>query len=162
MLKKRNAVINLDLDDRDEYINQYDDDKISDELHNYIIKEAMKIDNSSRIVIRVNMNFEVNDEEKKKLRRMLMRDFDDSINNREFMVRHDNVRNIYLTLIGISCLIISFLFSYLNIGLISEVFMIIGWVSIWEIVDDVLFEKTEWRLRKRKYMQLKRAKIVFE
>ena len=78
------------------------------------------------------------------------------------MVRHDNVRNIYLTLIGISCLIISFLFSYLNIGLISEVFMIIGWVSIWEIVDDVLFEKTEWRLRKRKYMQLKRAKIVFE
>ena len=35
----------------------------------------MKIDNSSRIVIRVNMNFEVNDEEKKKLRRMLMRDF---------------------------------------------------------------------------------------
>ena len=75
MLKKRNAVINLDLDDRDEYINQYDDDKISDELHNYIIKEAMKIDNSSRIVIRVNMNFEVNDEEKKKLRRMLMRDF---------------------------------------------------------------------------------------
>lgn len=162
MVKSVESVIHIDLDDKDEYINKYDDNKISDELHHYIIDSAMEFDSKRKIIIKIKMNFEVSEDEKEKLKRMLLNDFEESINTKEIKRKRDSVRDLYLIFIGISCIIVSFLFNYLHVDLVSELFLIIGWVPIWELVDNVLFKETEEKIKKRKYMQLKRADIVFE
>lgn len=43
MSKSDNNIFKIDLDNKDEYINKYNDNKLSEDLHDYIFDSAMKI-----------------------------------------------------------------------------------------------------------------------
>ena len=158
-MKGDNNVIHVDLDNRDEYINKYNDNKICDDLHNYLINEALKISNKTRIIIKIKFNYEVDKEEKNWVKKLIKKDFNDSLNDK---ITFDGIaiKDIYLILIGIACIVVSVMFRYLKVSVISEVFLIIGWVPIWELVSNILFIESEERMVKRKYKQLLRASII--
>lgn len=69
----------------------------------------------------------------------------------------DYIRSILL-LIGILAILISNQFQ----SLISELFLIMGWVIIWEIVYDVLFNLIKRKRKTRLYLALSTCKINFD
>jgi len=157
----KNNIIYIDLDNRDEYINKYDDSRICDELHNYIIEEALKLNSKSKILIQVKFNYIVTEQEKNKLRMMILNDFKNNIKG-DINKNRDIIKDIFFVLIGLSCIVISIMFGYLNKSIISELFLIIGWVPIWEFVGNILFIETFEVEKKRKYKQLLNSTIKFK
>ena len=160
-MKSDNNVIHVDLDNRDEYINKYNDNMICDDLHNYLINEAIKISNKTRIILKIKFNYDVDEDEKNRVKKLIKNDFNDSLNDK-ITFNSIAIKDIYLILIGIACIIVSVMFRYLKISVISEVFLIIGWVPIWELVSNILFIESDERMIKRKYKQLLRASIIVE
>ena len=160
-MKSDNNVIHVDLDNRDEYINKYNDNRICDDLHNYLINEAIKISNKTRIILKIKFNYDVDEDEKNRVKKLIKNDFNDSLNDK-ITFNSIAIKDIYLILIGIACIIVSVMFRYLKISVISEVFLIIGWVPIWELVSNILFIESDERMIKRKYKQLLRASIIVE
>ena len=152
-------IIEIDLDSKEEYINKYDDKLINDDLHDYVIKRAMEIKNNSDIIIRIHFNYAASVDEKRLVRNFIVNDINNNLKIKSS--ERINFKDIYLALIGIGCLIISIMFSYLKMGVVSEIFIIVGWVCIWEIVNDFLFIDGEVRLKRKKYLQLSKAKIEF-
>lgn len=157
-MKKRDNIINVDLDNNYEFINRYDDNIISDELHNYLINSAMKFRDRDNIVIRIGFNYEVTDDIKKKAINFIKDDIKMGVYMSSKFKLFD-FSDVYLFIIGISCIIISIMFSYLGIDVFSEVFVIVGWVCVWELVDNFLFDGSYERKLKRKYNQLSKARI---
>ena len=119
----------------------------------------MEIKNNSDIIIRIHFNYAASVDEKRLVRKFIVNDIKNNLKIKSS--ERINFKDIYLVLIGIGCLIISIMFSYLKMEVVSEIFIIVGWVCIWEIVNDFLFIDGETRLKRKKYLQLSKAKIEF-
>ena len=66
-------------------------------------------------------------------------------------------KRIVLLLLGVLCILFSFLFSFL----LSELFSIAGWVALWEMFDDFLFEEMERRTYLKRYKLLANCTIEY-
>jgi len=70
----------------------------------------------------------------------------------------DNYIRLTLFLIGILAIFISKQFT----NIVSEIFLIAGWVIIWEIIYDVLFSEIKRKRKARIYKTLAKAKIILK
>lgn len=70
----------------------------------------------------------------------------------------DNYIRLILFIIGI----IAILFSEQFTNVISEIFLISGWVIIWEIIYDVLFNEIKRKRKAKIYKYLANSKITFK
>lgn len=70
----------------------------------------------------------------------------------------DNYIRLILFIIGVVAILLSEQFS----NVISEIFLISGWVVIWEIIYDVLFNEIKRKRKARIYKALANAIIVLK
>lgn len=153
-------TIEIDLDSRDEYVNEYDDDKICVDLHHYIIDSF--IDIKKEVVIKVLFHFKVDDEEKKRIRKMLYLDFQSSLLETEQEIKSLHVRDIFLFLVGLILFFLSYFFEQFHMNLFSEFFMVVTWVAFWEVAESFLFVRRRLVLQKKKYQKLVQSKIIVD
>ena len=69
----------------------------------------------------------------------------------------DNYIRLTLFLIGILAIFISKQFS----NILSEIFLIAGWVVIWELIYDILFNEIKRKRKAKIYKILANATIIF-
>ena len=72
--------------------------------------------------------------------------------------KYDDIYRLILLIIGILLIII----SENLISFISELFLIAGWVVIWEMVYDIIFNQLKRTKNKNHYQKLAQAQINFE
>lgn len=113
-------VIEIDLDNKDEYINKYDDSKISTDLHLYIINSMVDI--NKEIIIKVKFNFSFTLDDRNVFREMLYSDFRESLYFIHKEILSANFRNFILFIIGVVCFFLSFFFKNMDMELLSEFF----------------------------------------
>lgn len=149
--------IEIDLDSRDEYINEYDDHKINEHLHQYLmgVNVSAKKDN----VIRINFNYEVQKAEKEFIVNLLKADFEGTLEEIKMEIRYLNIRDMFLFLLGFLFLIISLLVKEYAIAIFSELFLVFCWVAFWEVAESFLFRRRKLRLKKKRYQALLKAKF---
>ena len=70
----------------------------------------------------------------------------------------DNYIRLILFIIGIMAILFSEQFT----NVISEIFLISGWVIIWEIIYDVLFNEIRRKRKARIYKALANSKITYK
>lgn len=154
-----NTCIEIDLDHRDEYVHLYDDNKIHDDLHQYIMDYHVDIKGS--IMLKVNFNYKIMEGEKHKISEMLRRDFQDSLTEILEEIKKLNDQVIFLTLLGLFFLAVSFMVGKLKVAVVSEVFLLISWVLLWEVVESFLFTRRNLNYKKKKYLKLLTSEIIF-
>ncbi len=150
-----NKVINITLNQEEDVFSKYDPDQLEGELLEYIIKKAMAFKKQEPIKIIIKNN----------LRKTI--DFDDLL-KKAFATEYQNViaeheRNniiqFFLFLLGFIFIVISF--NWTNpIG--QELFLIAGWVPIWEMVDLEIFNDVRGQRRKKILRRLSATEIVEE
>ncbi len=69
-----------------------------------------------------------------------------------------DVKRIFLLLLGILLIFISKIFDFI----LSEIFLVAGWVAIWEIVYDLFFRERERKRNIKIYQKLAKSTIIFE
>lgn len=152
--------IEIDLDNRDEYVNEYDDNKICDDLHHYVIESVTNV--KREVIIHISFHFKVTNGEKKRVQDMLYRDFQSSLLEIKQEIKYLNIRDFFLFIIGWFLFFLSYFFEYMGMKLFSEFFMVVTWVAFWEVAESFLFERRHLILQKKKYQRLVCSKIIID
>ncbi len=150
-------IIEVDLDSREEYINEYDDNRISDDLHEYILKKH--IDYKKDVIIRVQFHFEVSKGEKELVKKMLYSDFKETLEVFNKEIKASNWKDIFLLGVGFLLFFLYYYFEKFHLFFFSEFILVVMWVAFWEIAEDILFYRRKLILKKKKYQKLFGARI---
>ena len=147
-------VINIDINEENDMIEKYDNSKISQELLEYIIEKAKftKKDDHLKIVIKNNCQTKLNYQE------MLYNSFKEEYKNNVQIHLRNNILQLVLFFLGIIFIFISFQIKDNEIW--KEIFLIGGWVPIWEMVDLELFTDVRGKRRAKILLKLIDSEIV--
>ena len=147
--------IKVDISSREDLLERYNESKISRDVIEYIIKEAMLVDKNEKIKIVVNKDTAVLNENCKEL---IINGLKDEY-TRSLERQHDNnIKQIYFLIMGSILIYLSFKIK--NVQVWREILLISGWVPIWEMVKIELFPDVEGRIKRRIINKLLKSEIV--
>lgn len=150
-------VIEIDLDNRDEYVNEYNDGRINERMQQYILDYPINM--KQDIVLKLNFNYKAKVDDIKFAEKMIKLSFSSSLSSIETKLKKLNYRDFTLLLLGILFLLIYCYLDKIKVFLFAEIFLIIGWVAFWEIAESLLFYRKKLVWSRRKYQKLMLAKI---
>lgn len=148
-------IIEIDLHDKYDLVEKYNENKISNELIKYIIKEAIPIRKNEKIKIVINVKCNtINRDCKEFLKEGLIEEYNKSIQEHKIT----DIKQICLLILGI---IFLFLSSNINNEVIwKEILLITGWVPIWEVIDLELFSNTKGKGKIKIINKLLNSEII--
>ena len=147
--------IKIDIDERDDLLEKFNENKISRDVIEYIIKEAMLVEKNDEIQIVVNKDKSILSEDCKKLIKAGLKDE----YKRSLETQHDNnIKQLYFLIIGI--ILLFFSTQIRQEGIWKEILLISGWVPIWEMVKIELFPDVQARIKRRYIKKLLKSEII--
>lgn len=97
-------------------------------------------------------------EEKDIIRNLIHKHFKEEMREIQIKKQTTQVFNLFLFFLGLLFLFISFLLSN---KFIEEIFLILGWIAIWEVVENILFSTAKENFKYTRYKSLSSARIYF-
>ena len=154
-----NHIINIELNKKEDYINKFNNKRISADLDNYILNEAKTVKLTDKITIEIDSKFKLTEEEQKELVAMIKLSYKDDLDELLMYEKKIKSKAIILMLIGVIILLAYYLSN--NLFFVSEFILIIGWLMIWEAADGLIFSRTENRVKQTRRRQLMYSHIYF-
>ena len=160
MMKSKKPIIEIYLKNKEDYKNPFNENKLSNELSDYILDECKGIAYNCEIELNIKTKFKLSSEERIKLISMIRSNF--GLDVRESLIYMNNLinKNIFLFLFGCIFIIISIGIKDI-VPIVSEIVLIVGWVGIWEVVYSLFFSDYRKRLEIKRFRQLSNSKIKF-
>lgn len=150
-------VIKIHLKEKKDYQNSYNEDILSHKLRNYILDELKG--NYSEFKIVVTSDFEMTDEDKNKFNEMVRSDFGTDISDIMALSKKQRRANLFIFILGLAFLI---LYTFMEIKILSEFILILGWVFLGEAICNFLYNGIENRMKIKRRKKIVKAKIIFE
>lgn len=160
MNSKLDNKIEVLLHDRDDYVNIFNNDRISSDLDDYILNETKTIGLKEHIIIEIKSEFDMSDDEKNKLRDMIKLSFYDDIIELNVFEKTLLKKNIIFMIIGVLFILMYFLFNEFII--INELLLIIGWLFVSESIYALIFGSSDNNIKIIKRKQLVNSDIIFK
>ena len=154
-----NHIINIELNKKEDYINKFNNKRISLDLDNYILNEAKTVKLTDKITIEIDSKFKLTEEEQKDLISMIKLSYKEDLDELLMYEKKIMSKAIILMLIGVIILLAYYLSN--NLFFVSEFILIIGWLMIWEAADGLIFSRTENRVKQTRRRQLIHSNIYF-
>lgn len=154
-----NHIINIELNKKEDYINKFNNKRISADLDNYILNETKTVKLTDKITIEIDSKSKLTEEEQKNLVSMIKLSYKDDLD--ELLIYEKKIisKAIILMLIGVIILLAYYLSN--NLFFVSEFILIIGWLMIWEAADGLIFSRTDNRMKQTRRKQLIHSNIYF-
>lgn len=153
-------IIEIKLKSKQDYINTYNDKKLSYELSNYILEESKSIATKQKIKFIITSSYEMTKEEKEEFVDMLRENFGTDVSEIMNINKKETISNLVALLIGIFLMVI-YCIDYKTI-FIKELILIIGWGFLWEATYNFFFKGIETRLKITRRKQIISSKIEFK
>ncbi len=153
--------INITIDDKDDFYNKFDNTKISDDLGSYIHSQSLGMPLKNNFAINIKTSFELSPKEINDITDMIRQYFGLQVQETLIYNKFDNLKRIFLSILGIILIFISHFVQIKNEFLISEVFLIVGWGAIWEVFDNVLLSNNKQKYNLKLLKKLVKSKISF-
>lgn len=154
-------IIEININDYQDVIEKFDNDKLSSELASFIYGQCMALPFNDIIEINIKTTCNLSKIQKDNIVDMIHSYFGLEVKKDLILLKHQNTRYFLLFLIGILLIAISNLDFFKNVIVISELYLIAGWVAIWEVIYKLLFEDTKKRIKLKRYKILSKARINF-
>lgn len=162
MKTKTVNIIDIIIKDKEDIYNSFNSSKLSSELGNYIYNQSLGYSLKEDIKINIKIDEEVTKNEKNDIVDMIREYFGLSIRETLIYYKYNNFKKAVLFILGVILIYISHFVDTINDFLISEVFLIIGWVAIWEVFENILFVETKKKFKLKQLKKLVKCKISFE
>lgn len=150
--------INVLLNEEDDMYHKYNKETLNPELGKYMYDECLGYSLKNEIIINIKANFDMDKELKNKLVSLIRSNYGLEVREQLIYSKYTNIKTIIFFTIGILFLIIN---QVLNANFISEVFLIIGWLGIWDTLEQICFVDTKKRVKIKRLKKLTKAKINF-
>ena len=152
-------IIKIHLNNFNDYKNQYNQELLSYHLSNYILEELKGIDTKQKIEFNISTTFEINELEKNTLIDMIRNNFGADIS--EIMNIAKKQRMIHYLILIISIILIT-ISSILQMKLLAQFILILGWILLGESICNFLYKGMEINHKISRRKQIVNAKIVFK
>lgn len=150
--KEMEKIIEADILDLDDFFEKYNKELVSKDLIDYILENLRDVSNKAPIKIILNKKIKFD------LESILRNSF---LNEYQRMVKehfYNNKMQVIYFLIGVVMLIISILLN--DKALLEELFLIGGWVLIWQAVEIEFFGDALNRKKRKLLKRLINCKII--
>jgi len=144
-------IVEIDLIDEDDLYEKYNRKHVSRELINYIIEIVTNIDDKHKI--KVIVNNKTNIDTIPLIKAGLKKEYKNSIKK----YHTNNKTQIIFLLIGI---LLIFITTILHDLVFKEIFLIVGWVFIWEMTELELFSDSDNKIRRKALKRLMNSEII--
>ena len=137
---------------------------LSDEVSNYIEEIAYIIPRNIDIILEIHYNDEFSENQQQRIKRVFKSNYGSDIDDIDYEIRMHNYKSFVLFLLGTFLILMAFVFNNFAssiAGLISEFFMISGWVFIWDMVETISITRSELISKRLNKLQLYDAEISF-
>ncbi len=161
MKNKNINEINIIVKDKEDLYNNFNCYKLSSELGNYIYNQSLGYPINEEIRINIKTDSSLTDKEKNDIVDMIREYFGLSIKETLIYYKYNNFKKTLLFILGVILICLSHFIGILNDFLISEVFLIIGWVAVWEVFDNILLVETKKKFKLERFRKLVKCKIYF-
>ena len=148
-------TINIKLKDIEDATNPFNESFLNEELDNYITNNCHHLEAKEKIIL--NVNNLSKEEEQEKLVNLIHNHYQNKVSRLNKIDKYDDYFRLILILLGIILIIISEQFT----SLLSELFLIAGWVVVWEAVYDILFTGIKRKRDLKVCKKLATCKIIF-
>ena len=148
-------TINIKLKNIEDATNPFNESLLNEELDNYIVNNCKHISSKENIIL--NVNNLSKKEEQEQLLTLIHHHYQNKVKQLNKIDKYDDYFRLILLLLGIILIIISEQF----ISLLSELFLIAGWVVVWEVVYDILFTGIKRKRDLKLCQKLSTCKINF-
>ena len=153
--------LTIDLENKSKFISEYNKKTLNRELKEYILNELVGYDTNDKLKIRINVSYNLNEEEKKEYIKILKKDFKENYIDLRYDAKMNYIKSVVLILIGIIFLIVGFVFLNNNDSLMSEISNIGGWLLIWESGYAIIYTLADRRKEMQRYKQIMNSEIEF-
>lgn len=147
--------IKITLENLDNAVSQFNNEVLNDELDRYITNARLHALHKERIIL--NVNGLSNSKEQEQLIKIIHTHYQNKVKQLNKIEKYDDYFRIILILLGILLIIISEQFT----SFLSELFLIAGWVVVWEVVYDILFTSIKRKRDLKLYKKLATCEIEF-
>lgn len=149
--------INISILDKEDFFDKYNEERVSKGLIEYIIEESRFVKKRDDLSIILSIDDSNNSEfYKSKIKEGLSKRYEKSKQKE----KNNNFKQLILFLIGIVFLFISAITS--DETIFKEVFLIVGWVPIWEVIDIQLFSDLNERKNRKIIKRLLKSNILIK
>ena len=151
--------LEIELKDKKDFVSKYNNNRISNELYNYIKEESKLLNIKEQFNIEIKPQFKMTDEEKELLALNIKKTTSEEIKDLEYIEKKVLIKELLFLMIGI--IITFFWFVVRKSEFISEIILIIGWLFVWEAVKKLVFSKVENRLNIKRLKQIVKSDIDY-
>jgi len=147
-------IIQIDLNNKYDLLNKYNERKTCDTIIEYIIKQATTIKKNKKIKIIISRRFYIDKDVSSLIKEGLKEEFRRSIHERDT----NNIKQFFFLILGIIFIFLSTLIK--DKALWKELLLITGWVPIWETIELELFSDVYGRRKRRIIKKLLNSEII--
>lgn len=134
--------------------NQFNKEELSEEFANYLINKS-KLQNEN--ILKITISGPLKTEEKKEIEKRIHNHFNILYQKWNNIDKYDNYFRLLLLILGIILILI----SEQLLSVFRELFLIAGWVVVWEIIYDELFSQIKRKRTKNIYKRLATCEINY-
>lgn len=158
---KKETIIEITLDEKSDYQNKFNEKNLSSELSNYIYEECQgtPITNDIKLIIFSNPSF--SEEEQKDFYEKVHKNYGVMVKEEELMLENSNYMKWIFFFVGVILVALAYLLQSVQDFILSEVILIVAWLSIWEAASGFFFENNKKRVKIRRLKKLSSCEIEF-
>lgn len=146
-------TLEIDLNDKYDLADKYNEKKLSNEILEYIIKESAQIKKDRSIDVVINKRCHIDTDVTKLIRDGLKKEYDRNL--KEY--KRNNIKQILFLVLGFLIICLSTLVNEESIW--NEVLLIAGWVPIWDAVEVEILNDVESRKKRKIIKRLLESKF---
>lgn len=149
--------IKIELNNINDVLNKFNSEIINSDLEEYITNSCEnKFFRKKSITLEIYGIKDINNQ--KIVQNILHSHYKNKINFYKKIDKFDDYYRICLLILGIIAILLSENF----VSFLSELFLIAGWVVIWEIVYDIIFNEIKRKRKENIYKKLAISDIIFK
>lgn len=150
--------IELYVDGTDDLKEKYNGNVLSGAASNYIESECLSSVKKEKIVIDIITKKELSQVDRDEIERLIKNNYRELLIEKEMIKDYQVKQSFILSLFGILFIIIS---NLLKADILSELFLIVGWVAFGEVIYKILFDNVKDKIKRERYKRLSRCEIDF-
>lgn len=156
------AVIPIELNSIDDLYMKHDYEKlvISDDISNYIKEVASIIPFKYDIILEFHCP-KIDLAQQERIKRIIKNNYGMEIDDLDYENRLESYTSIGLFIIGTLLLILYFVLPEATLSILKEMILLISWVILWDMVENVIFTSNKRKLERLNVLQIYDSKIEF-
>lgn len=155
-------IINLIIQNKEDFYDKFNTNRLSKELGDYLYNNSLQFSLKETLSISIITTFKLEKREQEEIVDMVREHFGLSVRETLNYYKFNRVKKLILFILGILLICCAHFTELRHDFIFSEVLLIIGWVAIWEVFENIILVETKKRFKLKYLKKLVKCKILFK